>query len=167
MIIKKDQYGLEDISVDSYPRPVLVSKANVTKGVGIAITGRQLANGKTIPMNQLVKPVSNDGEVVVVKGKVIWPGHSLENSIVQIYEEATMINPIKHFGRDLNGAFDVPLPAQSYYFLVNVDSDGDGKYSAGDAIGGFGTDDIINIPPSLVKLGEEKSTSIEITISAT
>ena len=160
-------YGLEDVSVDSYPRPVLVSKANVTKGVGIAITGRQLANGKTIPMNQLVKPVSNDGEVVVVKGKVIWPGHSLENSIVQIYEEATMINPIKQFGLDLNGEFEVPLPSQSYYFLVNVDSDGDGKYSVGDAIGGFGTDDIINIPPSLVKLGEGHSTLIEITISAT
>ena len=51
--------------------------------------------------------------------------------------------------------------------MVNVDSDGDGKYSVGDAIGGFGTDDIINIPPSLVKLGEGHSTLIEITISAT
>ena len=78
-----------------------------------------------------------------------------------------MINPIKQFGLDLNGEFEVSLPSKSYYFLVNVDSDGDGKYSVGDAIGGVGTDDIINIPPSLVKLGEGNSTSIEITISAT
>jgi hypothetical protein len=43
-------YGIQDFSADSYPHPVLVSKANIAKGIGIAITGKQLANGKTIPL---------------------------------------------------------------------------------------------------------------------
>ena len=160
-------YGIQDLSADSYPRPVLVSKANIAKGIGIAITGKQLANGKTIPINQLVKSISNDAEMAGITGGVIWPGHSLQDSIVQVYEEATMINPVKQFGLDLNGEFEILLPSGSYYFLVNVDSDGDGKYSVGDAIGGFGTNDIINIPPSLIKFKEGKNAPIEIAISAT
>ena len=160
-------YGIQDLPADVYPRPVLVNKADIVQGIEIIITGKQLENGKTVPINQLRRSLANGVEMAKIAGKVIWAGHSLQNSIVQVYKEATMINLVKQVELDLNGEFEILLPAEGYYFLVNVDSDGDGKYSVGDAIGGFGTSDIINMPPSLVKLKEGENIPIEIVISAT
>ncbi len=160
-------YGIQDLSADAHPRPVLVNKADITKEIEIAITGKQLENGKTVPINQMTKSISNNEGMAEITGKVIWPGHSLQNSILQIYKAKTMINPTRQVELDLKGEFELLLPSESYYFLVNVDSNGDGKYSVGDAIGGFGTSDITNIPPSSIKLKEGKNTPIEIVVSAT
>ncbi|MBC8235361.1 PD40 domain-containing protein [bacterium] len=159
-------YGMNNLK-DKFPKPVLVEQKKLTENVEIAIVGRQEESGRIISLQDGEEfQLAPGPETAKISGKVIWLKHSVNNSIIQVYNDQTLTRAIKEVSVDENGNFSLSLPAGDYYIIASVDADGDGKYSLGDGIGGYGTTDITQNPPEKLTLGEEDTQEIEIFISS-
>ena len=167
-------YGMNKLK-GAFPKPVLVKQRKLTENVEIAIVGRQEDSGRIISLEDgkeiQITPPSSSGcstgaETAKVSGKVIWPEHPVNNSVIQIYNDQTLTRTIKEVGVDENGSFSLNLPVGDYYIIASVDADSDGKYSVSDGIGGYGTTDITQNPPAKLTLGEGDTQEIEIFISS-
>jgi uncharacterized protein (DUF2141 family) len=159
-------YGMNNLK-RAFPKPVLVEQKKLTKNVEITIVGRQEESGRIISLQDGEEiQISPGAETAKVSGKVIWPEHPVNNSVIQVYNDQTLTKAMKEVGVDENGNFSLNLPGGDYYIIASVDADGDGKYSAGDGIGGYGTTDITQNPPAKLTLGEGDIQNIKIFISS-
>ena len=161
-------YGVDDLrSRQAFPQPVLVKRNQFKQDVLIAITGKQAENGRVIPLDTSVTEMGTSGTPVVkLSGEVRWDGHPLKGSIIQVYREPTLLKEIKQVGVDEDGKFRLQIPPGDYYFMANVDADGDGRYSPGDALGGYGSTNITTTPPSALTVAAKTSPEIEIFVTA-
>ncbi|HIE27487.1 TPA: carboxypeptidase regulatory-like domain-containing protein, partial [Candidatus Poribacteria bacterium] len=159
-------YGMNNLK-GTFPKPVLVEPREMTQDVEIAIIGRQEESGRIISLQDGEEiQIAPGAETATVSGKVIWPEHTVNNSVIQVYNDPTLTRPMREVAVDENGNFSLTLPAGDYYITASVDADGDGKYSASDGIGGYGTTDITQKPPAKLTLGERDTQEIEIFISS-
>ncbi len=150
-------YGISELGRGELPSPILIEPNQFTEGIVIPIVG--------------VRPETDTGQpegstMAHIQGRIEWPGHSIENAEVQIYRDATLTDPVAQISTDADGKFKVALPVGEYYLIANVDSDGDGTYSPGDAIGGYGTSDIAGFPPKALAVHDTETKAISIQISA-
>jgi len=159
-------YGMNKLK-GAFPKPVLVEYKKMTEGVEITIVGRQEESGKIISLQdgEAVQIAPSD-ETAKVSGKVIWTGNPVSNSVIEVYNDQTLTRPVREIGVDEEGNFALNLPAGDYYIISSVDADGDGTYSVGDGIGGYGTKNITQNPPAKLTIAEGDSQNIEIFISS-
>ncbi|MBM3235975.1 hypothetical protein FJZ31_06705 [Candidatus Poribacteria bacterium] len=159
-------FGMNNLQ-RAFPKPVLVEQKKLTKNVEITIVGRQEESGRIISLRDGEEiQIAPGAETAKISGKVIWAEHPVNNSVIQVYNDQTLTKAMKEVGVDENGNFSLNLPAGDYYIIASVDADGDGKYSAGDGIGGYGTTDITQNPPAKLTLGESDTQDIKIFISS-
>ena len=161
-------YGVTDLREEqAFPQPVLVSPNQFVSNLHITITGKQTISGQVVPINA---PVGKADPAVIataqVTGEVRWTGNSLEGSVIQVFREAALLKEVHQVGVNEDGKFSLQLPPGDYYLMANVDADGDGRYSSGDGLGGYGTADITRIPPSALTLVAGTNPEIIIFVSA-
>ena len=161
-------YGITDLrEAQTFPEPVLVSPNQFTPHLNITIVGKQTMSGQVVPLDESdaeVDPTST--ETVQVTGKVRWRGNSLKGGIIQAFRGAALLKEGYQTRVSEDGKFSLELPPGDYYLMANVDVDGDGGYSLGDGLGGYGTADITRIPPSALTVTAGINPSITIIVSA-
>ena len=161
-------YGISDLrESQAFPQPVLVNPNQFTSNLNITITGKQTMSGQVVPMDESeveIDPAST--ATVQVTGEVRWRGNSLKGGVIQAFLEAALLKEGYQTRVSEDGKFSLQLPPGDYYLMVNVDADGNGKYSLGDGLGGYGTADITRIPPSALTVTAGTNPSITIFVSA-
>ncbi|MCD6507282.1 hypothetical protein J7M22_11765 [Candidatus Poribacteria bacterium] len=158
-------YGIDDLkSKDVSPRPVLVEPRRFTS-IQIKIVGKRLEGGGIAAIGEEVRKTILEAKSAKVKGRVIWDGHSLERCVVQFYRDPTFTKAVEAVGTAPDGSFTIMLPPGDYYLLAEVDVDGDGKYSAGDGIGAYGSDDITQKQPRTLHLKQGLNPDVMIRIT--
>ncbi len=161
-------YGISDLKErQAFPEPILVTDNKFTESVRIPITGKQVENGEIIPLDAIdaIQP-SIEKETIELLGTVLWPGHNLTESVLQVYADSTLTRPIQQAQIQTDGKFRLQLQAGKYYLIANMDLDGDGRYGPGDGLGGYGTSDITTRPPTALTLKTGERNRIEIMVSA-
>lgn len=160
--------GINDLkNRKAFPEPILVTANKFTKGVRIQISGKQLENGRVVPLVDTDSTASSlDDKIVEVSGTVIWRGHNLDGCVVQVYVDPTLTRPVQQVEVEEDGKFRLQLHPGDYYMTTSVDADGDGQYGSGDGVGGYGTLDMITRPPTVLTLASGKNAKIEILVSA-
>ena len=160
-------YGVEDLrSKESFPKPVLVEPRRFTEGLEIKIIGRRGEGGRILPIQGEAPKVVLEARSAKLRGKVIWEGVSFDRCVVQAYRDPTFTKAVDAVGTSPDGSFTMLLPPGEYYLLAEVDLDGDGKYSAGDGLGAYGTDDLTERPPQKLELKAGSNPEVRIEISA-
>ncbi len=161
-------YGVKALrEPQAFPQPVLVSPNQFVSDLHITIAGKQTKSGQVVPMDEPAAELDPAAPATAqVSGKVRWTGNSLKGGVIQIFREAALLREIHQVGVDEDGRFSLQLPAGDYYLMANVDADGDGKYSLGDGLGGYGTADITTTPPSVLTLAAGTNPEITIFVSA-
>ena len=149
-------HGVAEADSDQLPKPVLVEPNRFAEEIQIPIIGVRPEE----PSQSQERPTTQ------LEGKVEWAGHTLVNTEVEVYWDATLTRPVMQIPVDSEGNFEATLPVGSYYLIASVDNDGDGTYSPGDAMGGYGTTDIAGFPPGILLVSEEANDPISIEISA-
>lgn len=161
-------YGISDLrESQAFPQPILVSPNQFVSNIHITITGKQAKSGQIVPMDEpavAVDPAST--ATVQVTGEVRWRGNPLKGGVIQAFREAMLLKEGYQTRVSEEGKFSLQLPPGDYYLMVNVDADGNGKYSLGDGLGGYGTMDITRIPPSALTVTAGTNPSITIFVSA-
>ena len=161
-------YGITDLrESQAFPQPVLVSPNQFVLGLQIAITAKQTMSGQVVPVDESeveVDPAST--ATVQVTGEVRWRGNSLKGGVIQAFREAALLKEGYQTRVSEDGKFSIQLPPGDYYLMANVDADGNGRYSLGDGLGGYGTADITRIPPSALTVTAGTNPSITIFVSA-
>ena len=158
-------YGIDDLkSKKATPKPVLIEPRRFTD-VQIKIVGRRLEGGGIAAIGEEARKTILEAKSAKVKGKVIWDGRSLERCVVQFYRDPTFTKAIEVVGTAPDGSFTIMLPPGDYYLLAEVDVDGDGKYSAGDGIGAYGSDDITQEQPRPLHVKEGLNPDVRISIT--
>lgn len=161
-------YGVTDLrESQAFPQPVLVNPNQFTANLNITIAGKQTMSGQVVPMAESdveVDPTST--ATAQISGKVRWEGNSLKGGTIRAFQEAVLLKEGYQTSVSEGGKFSLQLPPGDYYLVANVDADGNGKYSPGDGLGGYGTPDITRIPPSALTVTEGTNPSITITVSA-
>jgi uncharacterized protein (DUF2141 family) len=159
-------YGIENLKApDAFPRPVLVEPRRFTGDIQVKIVGRRLEGGGIIALEDEPQRTVFEAKSAKVKGKVIWDGRSMERCVVQFYRDPTFTQAIEAVGTASDGSFTIMLPPGDYYVLANVDGDGDGKYSSGDGLGAYGSDDITRHPPLRLNLKQGVNPDLKIRIT--
>ena len=161
-------YGVTDLrESQAFPQPVLVSPNRFVSDLHITITGKQAKSGQVVPMDEPAAEIDPAGPATAqVSGKVRWTGNSLKGGVIQIFREAALLREVHQVGVNEDGKFSLQLPPGDYYLMANVDADGNGKYSLGDGLGGYGTADITTTPPSALTLAAGTNPEITIFVSA-
>ena len=161
-------YGIANLrNRQAFPQPVLVKQSRFTSDIPIAITGKQTKTGRVVSMDEPVAEIDTAGTATAqVSGEVRWAGHSSKGSVIQIYRDATLLQQVYQVAVNENGKFSLQLPPGDYYLMANVDLNGDGRYSPGDGLGGYGTADIATTPPSALTLAAGTNPDIQIFVSA-
>ena len=156
-------YGVEDMRTrGKLPQPVLVAANKFTEKLTIAITAtydavRRNERYQTM-LEQSSTPIDVTGTVSPQQTAPAW---------VHAYADADFITPLASAETDENSTFRFKLPPGDYYLIATLDADGDGKYSEGDGLGGYGTVDITSQQPTTLVLAEDESErSVDILISA-
>ena len=81
----------------------------------------------------------------------------MKGGVIQVFREASLLGEVVQVEVDEEGKFSLQLPPGDYYLIAYIDADGDGKYSLGDGLGGYGTADITTVPSSALTLvGRDK-----------
>ena len=161
-------YGVTDLrGSQASPQPVLVSPNQFVSGLRIAITGKQTMSGQVVPVDTLVDEVDPAGTATAqLNGKVRWTGNSLKGGVIQVFREASLLGEVHQVEVDEDGKFNLQLPPGDYYLIAYIDADGDGKYSLGDGLGGYGTADITTAPSSALTVVAGTNPEIIIFVSA-
>jgi hypothetical protein len=151
------------------PRPIRVSAEKVRINRNILMIGKIDTSGKPVPLQNAVSEISPTvkEENLTLSGKVIWIGHDVKNSVIQAYTDPSMTVAVAKANVDNKGDFNISLPPGEYYLTAGVDADGNGKYTKGDGIGVYGTQDATNEPPKkLVITKDSQNEQINLTITA-
>ncbi len=160
--------GISDLSNrKTFPNPILVSVNKFTKDAQIQISGKQLANGRVVPLvdaDAATTPL--DEKIAEVSGKVIWRGNTLNGCVVQVYVDSTLVQAVQQADVESDGSFKLQLRPGDYFVIATVDADGNGQYGSGDGVGGYGTMDMTTRPPTVLTLTSGKNAEIEIVVSA-
>ena len=161
-------YGVTDLrESQAFPQPVLVSPNQFTSNLNITIAGKQTMSGQVVPMDEFEVEVDLANTATVqVTGEVRWRGNSLQGGVIQAFREAALLKEGYQTRVSKDGKFSLQLPPGDYYLMANVDADGNGRYSLGDGLGGYGTADITRIPPSALTITAGINPSITIFVSA-
>ena len=161
-------YGVTDLRApQAVPQPVLVSPNQFVSDLQITITGQQTMGGQVVPVNEPVEWVDPAGAATAqLRGKVRWTGKSLKGGVIQVFREASLLGEVHQVEVDEDGNFSLRLPPGDYYLIAYIDADGDGKYSLGDGLGGYGTADITTAPSSALTVLDGTNPEIIIFVSA-
>ncbi|RKU32919.1 hypothetical protein C6496_23075 [Candidatus Poribacteria bacterium] len=161
-------YGITDLrESQAFPQPVLVNPNQFTSNLNITIAGKQTISGQVIPMDESEEGVGLAGTATAqLTGKVRWTGQSFKGGVIQAFQQASMLKEGYQTRVSEEGKFSLQLPPGDYYLMANIDADGDGKYSSGDGLGGYGTADITTAPPSALTLAAGANPEITIFVSA-
>lgn len=161
-------YGVTDLrESQAFPQPVLVRSNQFVSDLQIAITGKQTMGGQIVPMDGSEVEVDLAGTATAqLTGKVRWAEQSFKGGVIQAAREAALFKEGYQTRVSEDGEFSLQLPPGDYYLMANIDVDGDGGYSLGDGIGGYGTADIARIPPSALTVTAGTNPSITIFVSA-
>ena len=161
-------YGVADLrESQAFPQPVLVSPNQFVSDLQIAITGKQMMSGQIVPMDEPVEKADLAGTATgQVTGKVRWAGNSLKGSVIQVFREASLLKEVHQVEVNEDGKFSLQPPPGDYYLIANIDADGNGRYSSGDGLGGYGTSDITTAPPSALTVAAGTNPEITIFVSA-
>ena len=161
-------YGVTDLrEAQAFPQPVLVSPNQFTSNLNITISGKQTTSGQVVPLDESeveVDPASM--ATVQLTGEVNWEGNSFKGGVIQAFREAALLKEGYQARVNEEGKFSLELPPGDYYLIANVDADGDGRYSLGDGLGGYGTVDITTTPPAALTLVAGTTPEITIFVSA-
>ena len=177
-------YGMTDLS-SSCPQPVLLERNKFASEIEISIVGIQDKSGKIVSLSEqkemeigsrALREVKRSSyalgdatrahKKVELSGKIIWQGHDLKNAVVFAYKDPTLMTSVEHAEAEADGTFKLELTPGKYFLVVNVDINGDEKCSAGDGIGGYGTDNITRKHPAEFVLSDDGASDIEISITA-
>ena len=160
--------GINDLkSRKAFPEPVLVTANKFTKDVRIQISGKQLENGRVVPLVDADSATSSsDARIARVAGTVIWRRHNLDGCVLQVYADPTLTRPVQQVEVEKDGNFKLQLRPGDYYLIASVDADDDGQYGSGDGVGGYGTLDMTTRPPKVLTLASGENAKIEIVVSA-
>ena len=161
-------YGVTDLrESQAFPQPVLVRPNQFVSGLQIAIIGKQTMSGQVVPMDGSEVEVDPAGTATAqLTGKVRWVGQSFKGGVIQASREAALFKEGYQTRVSEDGKFNLQLPPGDYYLIANVDVDGDGGYSLGDGLGGYGTADITRISPSALTVAAGPNPEIAIFVSA-
>ena len=165
-------YGIDDLrNRRAFPKPILVDANRFTEDIQIEVTGKQTKSGKIVSLTELdteTRPTKRTTEhaTAMVLGEVIWAGQSRKGSTIQVYQDPALVKIVKQVEADENGRFSLQLPPGDYYLIANVDADGDGRYSQGDGIGAYGSNDMTSMPPSTLILKPAKNFDIKLYVTA-
>ena len=161
-------YGVTDLrESQAIPQPVLVSPNQFVSDVQITITGKQIMSGQVVPVDEPVEGGDSVGTATAqLTGKVRWTGISSKGGVIQVFREATLLKAVHQVEVSKDGTFSLQLPPGDYYLIANIDADGDGRYSAGDGLGGYGTADITTAPPAALTVVAGANPEITIFVSA-
>ena len=159
-------YGITDLhDPQAFPQPVLVSPNQFVSDLHITITGQQAKSGQVVPMEEVERDLAGTA-TAQVSGEVRWTGNLLQGGVIQVFREAALLKEVHQVGVSEDGKFSLQLPPGDYYLMANVDADGNGKYSLGDGLGGYGTVDITTTPPAALTLATGINPEIIIFVSA-
>lgn len=160
--------GINDLkSRRAFPEPILVTANKFTEDVRIQISGKQLENGRVVPLVDADSASSSlDDKTAEVSGTVVWSGHNLVGCVLQVYVDPTLTRPVQHVEVNADGNFKLQLRPGDYYVIASVDADGNGQYGSGDGVGGYGTLDMTTRPPAALTLKNDENAQIEIVVSA-
>ena len=161
-------YGVTDLrEPQAIPQPVLVSPNQFVSDLQITITGQQTMSGQVVPVDEPVEGIDLAGAATAeLTGKVRWTGKSLKGGVIQVFREASLLGEVHQVEVDEEGKFSLQLPPGDYYLIAYIDADGDGKYSLGDGLGGYGTADITTAPSSALTVSDRTNPEIIISVSA-
>jgi len=150
-------YGVKDISKKgAFPQPVLIKQNTFTENLEIHISTTYTAKEQS-------ETIEN---AAIIIGRVT-PFSQDETGIrVEVYDDSTLVNPIATTLTAQDGTFRLQLPTGEYYIIANHDMDGNGRYSAGDRLGGLGSDSIVTTPPTSIIIGEGETRSVNIILTA-
>lgn len=157
-------YGMDNLS-SAHPQPILLEKNKFSSGLEIPIVGGQDKSGKMVSLSDQKNKVGAKKRVEIL-GNVTWQKHDLKNSVVFAYRDATLMTAVGHTKAQDDGKFKLELPPGKYYLIANVDVNDDGKYSTGDGVGGYGTDDITKEHPAELVISDKGASDVEISITA-
>lgn len=150
-------YGVPDIKESgAFPEPVLIKPNTFTGGLEIQINATYMTTN----------PAENSKYNAFIAGRVIPIPTSDTEIRVEVYPTSALVNPFASAIADSEGRFSIKLPSGEYYIIANKDSDGDGRYSEGDTLGGWGTISISTNPPKMLTLEEGETRAINIQMSA-
>lgn len=161
-------YGISDLrESQAFPQPVLVSPNRFVSDLHITITGKHAKREQVVPMDESKVEVDPAGTATAkLSGKVRWAGNLLERGVIQVFREAALLKEVHQVSVSKEGKFSLQLPPGAYYLIANVDTDGNGRYSLGDGLGGYGTADITTTPPLALILAAGTNPEITIFVSA-
>ena len=150
-------YGVEDIRAKgAFPQPVLIKPNKFLEDLELQISATYTTK------HQLVNKIER---TAIITGRVT-PIPQAETAVrVEVYDNSALVSPIATAQTAQDGSFRFQLLPGDYYLIANHDMDGNGRYSAGDRLGGMGTDSIITTPPAAVvfKAGETRGVNIKLS----
>ena len=162
-----DRFGVWGMTrFGMYPKPIIIQE-KVRIDRNILIIGKINEKGKPVALqNPIDEKIVQQDANIVISGKVIWSAHDVKNSLVQAYSDPSLTSAIAIAKTDNKGNFRLNLPEGEYYITAGVDVDGDGKYTKGDGIGAYGSDDISSLNPKKLVVTKDKTNSeIDIIIT--
>ncbi|RKU31302.1 hypothetical protein C6497_02080 [Candidatus Poribacteria bacterium] len=150
-------YGVPDINKQgAFPVPVLIQRNTFSNNLEIHAN----AVYNTLPKTDNTKTNA------YIAGRVLPIPDPDKEVRIEVYPTSALVNPVASGIADKEGRFTFKLPIGGYYIIANHDKDGDGRYSKGDTLGGWGTNSISINPPKLVVLTEGETRTINIQMSA-
>ena len=150
-------YGVKEINNrGAFPQPVLIKPNKFSEDLEIQIAATYTAKD----------PSANIKKTAIITGRVTPIPQSETEVRVEVYGNSALVLPIATVQTAPDGIFRVQLPPGKYYFIANHDMDGNGKYSAGDRLGGLGTDSIVITPPAGVVFDAGETRAVNIQLSA-
>jgi hypothetical protein len=124
-------------------------------------------SGQIVPMDESdVEVYPARAATAQISGEVRWEGNSLKGGVIQAFWEAAMLKEGYQTNVSEDGKFSLQVLPGDYYLIANVDADGNGRYSPGDGLGGYGTADITRIQPAALTVTAGVNPSITIVVSA-
>ena len=140
----------------AFPEPVLVKPAAFTEDLEIQITATYAEKGQP----------DNKKKTAIVSGRVLPVPEAGIEVRVEVYTTSALVNPVASAVTDSEGQYRFKLPVGEYYIIANQDTDGNGRYSEGDSLGGFGTISIAANPPKSIKIVEGETRGVYVYLSA-
>ncbi len=150
-------YGVKDINKrGAFPEPVLIKPNTFSDDLEIHISTTYTAKNQS----------ENTNRTAIISGRVTPIPQTETEMRVEVYDNSALVIPIATAKTAQDGTFRFQLPPGEYYIIANHDVDGNGRYSAGDRLGGLGTNNIVTVPPPVVVFGEGETRGVNIQLSA-
>ncbi len=111
---------------------------------------------------------TSEPERVPVIGYLSWPGHDLSRGNIRVFSDARHTRLVAAVNtQSASGNFILLLPPGAYWLVAVVDTNGNGKWDAGDGMGFYGVTDVTRRqgPPPLVIDHGMLSPTVMISIS--